>query len=124
MYQVLASVHSNQRRNAWAMNSGPLSLRKWPATPRATNNSASIQDVLGGEASRHHQGQTFARVLVHDRQPLQRPSTRRTVEDEIPGPHVVGMLGPTSRTGVGTVAHMSLFPGFLRHFQPLPPPQP
>src|SRR5262249_1277692 len=83
-----------------------------------------IQHILSRNAPRHHQRHTFARVLVHDRQPLQRPPTRRAVEDEIPSPHVVGMLGPTPRTPVGTVPQLPLFPGFCGTFGAFGPPQP
>src|SRR5262245_61465329 len=99
-----------------------------PQMPRHATHDEQLRDhiqhILGRHAPRHHQRQTFTRVLIDDRQPLQRPPARRAVEDKVPGPHVVWVLRATAHASVGAVPQMPLFPGFLRHFQPLPAPQP
>ena len=56
-----------------AMNSGPLSLRMRCGTPRIANNSASVSITSSlRDAAIHLQRQALPRVLIHDRQPLQR----------------------------------------------------
>ena len=45
MYKHFTSVRSNQRRIAWAMNSGPLSLRMWPGAPLTANRSAKTSMI-------------------------------------------------------------------------------
>ena len=81
-------------RIAWAMNSGPLSLRMCFGTPRITNRSRQhVEHILGRHAAIHLQRQALARVLVHDRQPLERTTVGRAIEHEVPGPNVVLVLG-------------------------------
>src|SRR3990170_1813358 len=83
-----------------------------------------VDHPIRHDAAAHLQRQTLPRILVHDRQPLQRSAVMGTVMDEVPGPDVVFVLCSTPRTAIGAVAQVPLFPLFSRHFQPLGTPQP
>src|SRR5262245_9058880 len=83
-----------------------------------------VDDFVSGHASFHLQGQAFTCVLIDQRKPLQGPAATRTVENKVPRPDVVRMLGPTTCATVATVSQAPLFPLFLRYFQPFPSPQP
>src|SRR5262245_26303673 len=79
---------------------------------------------LGRHAPLHLQRQALARVLVHQREPLQGPAIARPVVQEVPRPDVVLVLRGPAHTAVGAAAQPPLFPLLSRHFQPLLPPQP
>jgi len=83
-----------------------------------------VDHILRCHPTSHLQSQAFPGVLVHHRQPLQRPTVAGPVVDEIPRPHMVLVLRSTPSATVGTVPQMPLFSLLLRHFQPLLTPQP
>src|SRR3989304_2777689 len=83
-----------------------------------------LDPLPGRHSTTTLQRQTFPRVLVHDRKPLQCPTVRRAVEDEIPRPHVVLVLRPKPHTATRARPQTPPFPLLLRHSQPLPPPHP
>ena len=62
-------------------------------------------------------------MLVDDRKPLDRATVFRAIEDEVPGPDVIFVLGPMPNAAAGSGAQSPLFSLFLRHLQTLPPPQ-
>ncbi len=72
----------------------------------------------------HFQRQALPRVLVGNRQPLQRPARRRAVMDEVPGPNMVLVLSSAANATVAAVAQTPLFHSLFRHLQSLPTPQP
>ena len=90
----LCSRPSNQPRMAWAMNSGPLSLRMCSGTPRTTwNKSTSTLDhVRRREGSSPYLNAKHSRVLIHDQQPLQRPPVLRPIKHKVPGPYMILVL--------------------------------
>src|ERR1700722_9754931 len=82
-----------------------------------------VDHILARDAASHLQGQTFARILIHDRQPLELAPARRVIEHKVPAPHVISVLRSAMNTAVLTLPESSLFPLFYRHFQPFPTPQ-
>lgn len=72
----------------------------------------------------NHQGQTLSRVLVDQRQPLQRAAVARAVEDEVSRPNTVFMLCPLAVAALGAMVHTPLFPACLRHVESFATPQP
>src|SRR5690606_19957546 len=76
-----------------------------------------FDDIARLEASLNFQRQTFARELIFNRQPLQRPTTFIAIMHEVPAPHIVLVLRTTSHNAVGANAQRSLFTLFLRHFE-------
>src|SRR5262249_20895131 len=76
-----------------------------------------------GHPPLHLQGQALARVLVHQREPLQRPAVARPVVQEVPRPDVVLVLGRPPHAAVGAAPQPPLLPLFPRHSQPLLPPE-
>ena len=59
-----------------------------------------VDHVLGRDPPIDLQRQALPRVLIHDRQPLQRATVGRPIEHEVPGPDVVLVLGRTPHTTV------------------------
>jgi len=57
-------------------------------------------------------------VLVHDRQPLQRLTVGRAIEDKIPSPNVIHTLRSQAITGVAGFPSCSLFLLLFTHLQP------
>ena len=57
-----------------------------------------VEHMIGRQTTINFQRQTLARVLIGDRVSPERLAGRAIV-DEVPGPHVIGMLGPPSDTG-------------------------
>src|SRR6185312_7566164 len=82
-----------------------------------------VQYVVRGQASIHFQGYTLARVLVDDRQPLDRTAVRRAIEHEIPGPHVILVLGLTPYAATLAGAQSPLLSLLFPHLQALLTPQ-
>src|ERR1700722_2304417 len=82
-----------------------------------------IQHAVRRHPSIHFQRQTFARVFIDDRKPLDRTAVLDAIEDEVPSPNVVFVLGPTPHATAGGRAQSTLFSLFLRHLKALLPPQ-
>ena len=83
-----------------------------------------VDHLLGRDAAIHLQRQAFPGVLVHDRQPLQRPAVGGPIVDEVPGPHVVLVLRLSTNATVLAMAQTPSFSLFLWHFQPFLNPKP
>ncbi len=83
-----------------------------------------IDHPLGRDAAIHFQCQTFARVFVGDREPLQRLPRRGPIVDEVPRPNMILVFRATPHATVATVAQTPLFVGLSRHFESLTAPQP
>ena len=58
-------------------------------TTREEQVGQNVQHTIRRQTAIHLQRQALARVLVGDREPLQRLAGGRAVVDEIPSPHVV-----------------------------------
>ena len=112
-------VITDEMRHWWAFQKPvrhtppPVSPERWSKNPIDIFVKAAI-DL---------ERQTLTRVLVGDREPLQRLARRRAIVDEVPSPNVVAMLGTTTHAAVAAVAQTPLFALLARHFQPLLPPQ-
>ena len=64
-----------------------------PATHREQFRQ-HVDHPVSRDPAAHLQGQTLPRVLVHDRQPFQRPALVCPVVDEVPRPDVIFVLRP------------------------------
>ncbi|GIW92898.1 MAG: hypothetical protein KatS3mg110_0939 [Pirellulaceae bacterium] len=62
------------------------------------------------------QSQALPRILIENRQELQRPAVYGAIVDEVPRPHVLVALRHPARTAIVTMPDESLFRLFLRHF--------
>src|SRR4051794_4017222 len=71
----------------------------------------------------HLQRQALARVLVHQREPLQRPAVGGPVVQEVPRPDVILVLRRPPHATVDAAAQAPLLPLFPGHFEPLATPQ-
>ena len=125
MYNVPVPRFPSHWRNFWATNSGPLSDRMCSGIPRhsITSDNVSITSEAA-HPSLHSDRQAFPPILVQQRQQPQRPSIVRSGANKVIAPYVVAPLRPQSYTGTVVQPQSSSRPVFLRHFQPLSPPDP
>ena len=83
-----------------------------------------LEHINRSQPPRDHDRQALPRILLHDREELQRAPVVRPVRDEVIGPDVVPIRRPTAHARPirqPQTTALRLFPG---HFQALPPPQP
>ena len=81
-----------------------------------------VDHLIRRDAAIHFQRQTFPRVLVDDRQPLQRSSGGRAIVDEVPSPHVVLVLRLSANATVPAMAQTPFFPRLSVALSALPAP--
>ena len=82
-----------------------------------------LEHVGCAEPPGHDQREAFPRVLIDDRQDLQRPSIVCAFCHEIVGPDVVAVLGATAEARAVGEPQASPFRLFLRDFQALASPE-
>jgi hypothetical protein len=61
-----------------------------------------VDYILTRDAPIQHPSQVFSDALVHDRQPLQLATARRSITHEVPTQYVIRSLRPPPVTAVGT----------------------
>ena len=94
-------------------------------TPRIANSSASVSItsslvMLRSTFKAKHSRVYSSTIDSH----FSWLPARRVIEHKVPAPNVVFVLGPTMMAAVLALPESPLFPLLLRHFQPLPTPQP
>jgi hypothetical protein len=82
-----------------------------------------VDDIFARDTSITLQSQTLSRVLIDNTQPLQWTPFRRLVENEVPRPNVVFVLGSLPVAAILALAESSLLSLLYRYFQPLSSPQ-
>ncbi len=82
-----------------------------------------FQDILRVQASGHVNGQTFAGVLIDQRQHPQRPTIVRPGMHEVVGPDMVLPARPQTDAGAVVEPQPTSFGLLGRHLQTLPSPQ-
>src|SRR6476469_1898492 len=123
MNAVLAPTAAIHSRTALAMNSGPLSERTWPGTPRRMNRSdktsmTSVELSLRSiRIARHSLVNSSMMLSMRNFLPLWGPAL-----DEVIGPNMVWMLGPKPDARSVIQPEPASLRLFLRNLQPLPPP--
>jgi hypothetical protein len=114
--RMLADRRGNELRTVVAAN-----VFRHAASQKQVRQN--IQHTIGRDPAIHLQRQALARVLVRDREPLQRLACHGAVVDEVPRPNVVLVLRATTDTTVAAVTQTTLFTRLLRHFQPFATPK-
>src|SRR3954470_15114852 len=99
MYAVLAPTAVIHRWTALATNSGPLSERMWPGTPRRINESESTSMTSIALRAIHADGQALVRELVDDVEQAELAAIVGALLDEVVGPDVVAVLEPQPNAG-------------------------
>src|ERR1044072_4929903 len=84
----------------------------------------AVQHIVRLKAARHYDRQGSSCELVDDAEHVERPAIPRPVLDEVVGPHMVGSLRAQPHTRSIVEPQTAPFWLLLRHFQPLPPPDP
>src|SRR5918994_2181709 len=123
MWAVLAPTAEFHSWTALAMNSGPLSERMWPGTPRRMNKSESTSMTsmaLSLRATRIARHSWVNPSMTH----AEPPSIVRPVLYEVVGPNVITMLGPQPNARSVRQPEPSSFGLLPGHLQPLASPNP
>jgi len=82
-----------------------------------------VEQVFAADLPRYFERQTFPRVFIDNRKPLQPAPARRAVEGKIPRPHLARAARLFTVTRIDTTAVIPHFTLFSGHFQPLAVPQ-
>ena len=125
MPAVLAPTAVIHAWTALATNSGPLSERTWPGTPRRMQDEEIGQDlehVRGLELAGDPDRQAFVRELVDDIEHPVLPAVVGAILDEVVGPDVVGALGPQPEAGAVRQPEPAALGLLLGELEPLAPP--
>ena len=83
-----------------------------------------LEHVGGAQPPGDNQRETFPRVLIHDRQDLQRPAIMGPLRHEVVRPDVVAVLRPAAEARAVREPQPPPLRLFLRHVQPLTSPEP
>ena len=108
------------------MNSGPLSIRTWPGTPRSTIRRPSpVEDVFRGQATHHIDAQALAGELIDRGEGLQgSPVVGPVVDKDVAPAVVLRPLGPETDAGAVVQRQTATLGLFARDAQPFAAPDP
>ena len=82
------------------------------------------EDIIRAPPSGHLNGQTLPRVLIHDREQLDRPTILRPQRHDVVGPHMIRLLRSQADTGAIRQPEAPAWRLALRHLESFPPPDP